>query len=52
MLKNNGFEVIDLGKDISHEELIEAAKKLKPDIVGLSALMTTTMVNMKEAFIF
>ena len=27
MLKNNGFEVIDLGKDISHEELLEAAKK-------------------------
>ena len=49
MLKNNGFEVIDLGKDISHEELIEAAKKHSPDIVGLSALMTTTMVNMKEA---
>ncbi len=49
MLKNNGFEVIDLGKDISHEELIEAAGKCKPDIVGLSALMTTTMVNMKGA---
>ena len=49
MLKNNGFEVIDLGKDVSHEDLIEAARKYKPDIVGLSALMTTTMVNMQDA---
>jgi len=49
MLKNNGFEVIDLGKDISYEDLIEAARKHNPDIVGLSALMTTTMVNMQTA---
>ncbi|MBN2298169.1 MAG: homocysteine S-methyltransferase family protein [Deltaproteobacteria bacterium] len=48
MLKNQGFEVIDLGKDVPHEDIIDAAMRHKPDIVGLSALMTTTMVNMKE----
>ncbi|MGO9147987.1 MAG: homocysteine S-methyltransferase family protein [Desulfomonilia bacterium] len=49
MLKNNGFHVIDLGKDVDHEALLEAARKHNPDIIGLSALMTTTMVNMQEA---
>ncbi|HVN71664.1 MAG TPA: homocysteine S-methyltransferase family protein, partial [Desulfomonilia bacterium] len=49
MLKNNGFEVIDLGKDVPHEVLVESARKHNPDIVGLSALMTTTMANMQEA---
>jgi len=48
MLKNQGFEVIDLGKDVPHEDIVDAARLHKPDIVGLSALMTTTMVNMKE----
>lgn len=49
MLKNNGFEVVDLGKDVPHEKIIEAIKRHRPDIVGLSSLMTTTMVNMQEA---
>ncbi len=48
MLSNQGFEVVDLGKDVSAEAIVEAAQNLGPDIVGLSALMTTTMVNMKE----
>ncbi len=48
MLKNHGFNVIDLGKDVSTEKIIQAIKKHKAPIVGLSALMTTTMVNMKE----
>jgi 5-methyltetrahydrofolate--homocysteine methyltransferase len=48
MLKNHGFKVIDLGKDVSAEKIIAAVKKHKAPIVGLSALMTTTMVNMKE----
>jgi 5-methyltetrahydrofolate--homocysteine methyltransferase len=48
MLTNSGFEVVDLGKDISPEMLMEAIKQHQPDIVGLSALMTTTMVNMQE----
>jgi 5-methyltetrahydrofolate--homocysteine methyltransferase len=48
MLKNNGFEVVDLGKDVPDGEIIEAALSHKPQIIGLSALMTTTMVRMKE----
>lgn len=48
MLKNYGFEVIDLGKNVAHEHIIQAIRDHQPDIVGLSALMTTTMVNMKE----
>lgn len=48
MLKNYGFKVIDLGKDVSSREIIERAKKERAHIIGLSALMTTTMVEMKE----
>lgn len=48
MLRNYGFKVHDLGKDVSAERIIDEAKKLKAHIVGLSALMTTTMVEMKE----
>jgi 5-methyltetrahydrofolate--homocysteine methyltransferase len=43
LLENNGFTVIDLGKDISPEEIVQGALKHKADIVGLCALMTTTM---------
>jgi 5-methyltetrahydrofolate--homocysteine methyltransferase len=48
LLKNYGYHVIDLGKDVETKSIIEAAKKESPDVIGLSALMTTTMVNMKE----
>ena len=48
MLENYGFRVLDLGKDVSAERIIREIKKYKPAVVGLSALMTTTMVNMKE----
>ena len=48
LLKNNGFEVIDLGKDVPHEHIIMSMQEHRPDLVGLSALMTTTMVNMPE----
>lgn len=48
LLKNYGYCVIDLGKDVSRQTIIEVARKENPDIIGLSALMTTTMVNMKE----
>lgn len=48
MLKNYGFEVIDLGKDIASEEIIRCAKEQQADIIALSALMTTTMLRMKE----
>lgn len=48
MMKNDGFEVIDLGKDVPNEEVLDAALLHKPHIIGLSALMTTTMVRMKD----
>lgn len=48
MLKNHGFPVIDLGKDVSAKKIISKVKKCESCIIGLSALMTTTMVNMKE----
>ena len=48
MLKNYGYNVIDLGKDVPKEVIIEEALKNNADIIGLSALMTTTMMKMKE----
>ncbi|MBQ1995887.1 MAG: homocysteine S-methyltransferase family protein, partial [Clostridia bacterium] len=48
LLENYGFTVIDLGKDVAPERVLEAAKKEKADIVGLSALMTTTTEAMAE----
>ena len=49
MMEGAGFEVIDLGVDVKAEDLIEAVKEHNPDIVALSALLTTTMGNMKSA---
>jgi 5-methyltetrahydrofolate--homocysteine methyltransferase len=46
LLQNHGFKVIDLGKDVPPEKIIEAAKKEKPNVIALSALLTTTMVEM------
>lgn len=46
MLENNGFEVIDLGKDVPSEVVIEAAKKHDASIIALSSLLTTTMGEM------
>lgn len=48
MLKNYGFNVIDLGKDVPKEEIIKAAKENNASIIALSALMTTTMKEMKN----
>ncbi len=48
MLKNHGFDIIDLGKDVPCGKIIAKAKQFEPAIIGLSALMTTTMVNMQE----
>ena len=48
MLKNHGYTIIDLGKDVQTEIVVNTIKDKKPDVVGLSALMTTTMVSMKE----
>jgi len=46
LLQGNGFEVIDLGVDIKGEAFIQAVEEHKPDILGMSALLTTTMPNM------
>ena len=48
MLKNYGYRVIDLGKDIPAEQIVETAMKEQAKVIGLSALMTTTMMRMKE----
>lgn len=48
MLKNYGYNVIDLGKDVPAETIVAKAKEVDADIIGLSALMTTTMMEMKK----
>ncbi len=48
MLKNYGFQVIDLGKDVAAAKILAAAKQENASMVGLSALMTTTMPRMRE----
>lgn len=48
MLEGAGFSVTDLGVDLSVESLVEQIKQLKPDILGLSALLTTTMPEMQK----
>ena len=48
MLENYGFEVIDLGKDVAPETVVDTAIREKIALVGLSALMTTTVVSMEE----
>ena len=48
MLKNHGFRVIDLGKDVPKEIIIEEAEKHQASVIALSALMTTTMQEMKN----
>jgi 5-methyltetrahydrofolate--homocysteine methyltransferase len=48
LLENHGFEVIDLGKNVSAGKIVEEAMRLGVDAVGLSALMTTTMAEMEN----
>lgn len=48
MLVATGWDVCDLGRDVSNEKFIETVNEIRPDIVGLSALMTTSMMVMKE----
>ncbi|PKN29003.1 MAG: cobalamin-binding protein [Deltaproteobacteria bacterium HGW-Deltaproteobacteria-21] len=48
MLEGAGFKVIDLGVDLSVEKLLDQVKAIKPDVLGLSALLTTTMPEMKR----
>jgi len=48
LLQGAGFDVIDLGADVPKERFLEFVKKEKADILGMSALLTTTMLYMKE----
>lgn len=47
MLEGAGFEIIDLGTDVSAAQFVDAVKKHQPDLVGMSALLTTTMPAIK-----
>jgi 5-methyltetrahydrofolate--homocysteine methyltransferase len=48
LMESSGLEVIDIGVDVSEEKYVEAIKKYNPDILGMSALLTTTMIKMKD----
>jgi len=48
MLKNHGFEVFDLGKDVPAAQIVDEAARVGAKVIGLSALMTTTMVRMED----
>ncbi len=48
VLESYGYEVIDLGKDVKVDAVVKACQQYRPQIIGLSALMTTTVVNMKK----
>ena len=48
MMESAGFEIIDLGVDISPAAFVKAVKEHKPQVIGLSALLTTTMLSMKD----
>lgn len=47
MLEGAGFEIVDLGTDVDPQAFVEAVREHKPKLVGMSALLTTTMQNMK-----
>jgi 5-methyltetrahydrofolate--homocysteine methyltransferase len=49
MLEGAGFQVVDLGVDLTVEKLMEQIEAIKPDLVGLSALLTTTMPEMRRS---
>ena len=48
ILESYGYQVIDLGKDVKKERVVEAYQKYHPQAIGLSALMTTTVVHMQK----
>ena len=48
MLETKGFEVIDLGADVPTKTFVKKVRELKPDILGLSALLTTTQLEQRK----
>jgi len=51
LLQGQGFEVIDLGSDVPVEVFVQKAKEIKPDIIGLSGLLTMSISKMHETII-
>ncbi len=47
MLEGGGFQVVDLGVDVKKDKIVQQIEEIKPDLLGLSALLTTTMPGMK-----
>lgn len=52
MLEGAGFQIIDLGTDVAAERFLEAVNEQRPDILAMSALLTTTMVNIEKTLRF
>jgi len=52
MLEGAGFQIVDLGTDVAPEKFLEAVAEHKPDILGMSALLTTTMSNIEATIRF
>ncbi|HHT62949.1 MAG: cobalamin B12-binding domain-containing protein [Bacillota bacterium] len=48
LLENGGFEVVNIGTDIPPEKFVQSLQEEKPDIIGISALLTTTMYKLKD----
>ncbi len=48
MLRANGFDIVDLGVDVSIQRFVDSVKKFKPDVLGMSALLTNTMPEQEE----
>lgn len=48
MLRANGFDIVDLGVDVSIQRFVDSVKKFKPDVLGMSALLTNTMPKQQE----
>ena len=51
MMEGGGFEVVDLGANVSTEKFVEAVRTHKPAFIGMSALLTTTMPEMKKTIL-
>ncbi len=48
MLEGAGFEVVDIGKDVPIDKFVDAVREEQPDLIAMSALLTTTMVSMSQ----
>jgi 5-methyltetrahydrofolate--homocysteine methyltransferase len=51
MLEGAGFEVVDIGKDVPIDKFVDAVREEQPDLIAMSALLTTTMVSMSQTIV-